>query len=301
MDAEPIQISIIIPTYHRPRQLKDCLSSLSKLQFDPAAFEVIVVDDGGVVSLMPIVDSYRDLINVRLIRQPNRGPGVARNNGAAHARGHLLAFIDDDCRAHPMWLGALKTRHDEHPDRLMGGRTINALDRNLCSAASQLILDTAYTYYNGDSVSPKFFTSNNMAVPARRFRSLGGFDDRFRTTEDRELCDRWLHNGGTMMFVPQAKVYHAHKLGLGAYLLQQFGYGRGAFRYHRIRADQGRGRLEIDLSFYGTHLIKLKNAITGYGLLRGLNLFLLMVLWQIANTGGYFWEKVISGEPAQTE
>ena len=42
-------ISVIIPTYNRPRQLAMCLGALEGVDFPREQFEVIVVDDGGSV------------------------------------------------------------------------------------------------------------------------------------------------------------------------------------------------------------------------------------------------------------
>jgi len=37
--------SIIVPTYNRPAQLGLCLTYLSRLEYEPDRFEVIVVDE----------------------------------------------------------------------------------------------------------------------------------------------------------------------------------------------------------------------------------------------------------------
>jgi hypothetical protein len=46
-------------------------------------FEVIVVDDGSHTLLDAIVNQFSDQLAVKLITQPNSGPAVARNRGAA--------------------------------------------------------------------------------------------------------------------------------------------------------------------------------------------------------------------------
>jgi len=50
-----LHYSVVIPTYLRPRQLSDLLSSLTRLKYRPTDFEVIVVDDGGTIPLEPII------------------------------------------------------------------------------------------------------------------------------------------------------------------------------------------------------------------------------------------------------
>jgi GT2 family glycosyltransferase len=76
--------------------------------------------------------------------------------------------------------------------------------------------DAVYAYYNDDPHQAHFFTTNNLALPAERFRAIGGFDTTFplAASEDREFCDRWLHHGYQMTYSPEVVVYHAHVLTL---------------------------------------------------------------------------------------
>lgn len=59
---------------------------------------------------------------------------------------------------------------------MIDGRTINRLTGNLFSSASQLIIDAVYAHYNVDPNKARFFVSNNMALPARSFLDIGGYN-----------------------------------------------------------------------------------------------------------------------------
>jgi len=280
--------SIIIPTYARAAELIDCLDALARTQFDQDAFEVIVVDDGSPAPPAAVIEQFRDRLNVSLVTAPHGGPAAARNRGAEHATGTFLAFTDDDCRPAPHWLTALAARTAAAPDHLIGGRTVNALERNSYAATSQLILDVAYAYYNDDGAEARFFASNNMTLPAARFRAIGGFDPQFTTSEDRELCDRWLRAGYRMTYAPEALVHHAHPLTLRRFWWQHFGYGRGAWRFHRIREQRGAGQFRPDLTFYK----QLGRA--PFARARGPRLPIiaaLVALSQLANCAGFFYER----------
>ena len=75
----------------------------------------------------------------------------------------------------------------------VGGTVVNGLRRNRFAAASQLVHDCAHAWAN--RAAPRFFSSNNLALPARGAVELGGFDEGLRFAEDRELCDRWIAAG----------------------------------------------------------------------------------------------------------
>ncbi len=83
--------STIIPTIKRAT-LSRAIHSILEQQLDDD-FEVIVVNDSG--EEMPAYD-WQDSPRVRVIHTNRRERSVARNTGAAVARGRYLHFLDDD-------------------------------------------------------------------------------------------------------------------------------------------------------------------------------------------------------------
>lgn len=288
-----IGFSIIIPTYNRPMQLDSCLASLARLDFPKDRYEVVVVDDGGATSMETIVEPYRQIMNMTLLVQENAGPAVARNNGVAHSRGMFIAFMDDDCAPDRDWLTKLSERLLADPERMYGGKVFNALDKNIYSAASQLLIDYLYGYYNSELERARFFTSNNMAMARDIFDAVGGFDTNFPGVfgEDRELCDRWQNFGYGLSYVPEAIVCHYHELTFWTYCRQHFFYGGGAVRFHEGRSKRKQERLRLEpLAFYLELIIsawKMKRP-------RLLSLTALLVISQVANAVGFAFTKIRS-------
>lgn len=245
--------SVIVPTHSRPQQLAACLEALASLDYPSERFEVIVVDDGSDYSPQEIVARFCPPLNVNLIAQAQAGPATARNTGAAQAQGDFLAFVDDDCRPAPDWLRSLAAHLTAEPERMIGGRALNALPENLYSTASQLLIDYLYAYYNSEYRSARFVASNNLALSTELFLRVGGFDSSFpfAAGEDRELCERWLSQDLHITYAPEAIIYHAHPLTFRSFWRQHFNYGRGAFRFRAGRARQKRKRMRFEsLAFY---------------------------------------------------
>jgi glycosyltransferase involved in cell wall biosynthesis len=283
--------SIIVPTYNRPERLQACLQSIAQLDYPRDRFEVVVVDDGSSTPLDETVAPFQPQLALTLIRQLNAGPASARNTGATHATGQFLVFTDDDCVMVPNYLSVLEHHVHRSPDRLIGGQTLNALPDNLCSAASQLLIDYLYSYYNETSEAC-FFASNNFAMPAAQFHTLGGFSTSFPLAagEDREFCDRWLHQGYKMLYAPTVQIRHAHHLTLQKFWRQHFNYGRGAFCFHQVRAQRSRANIQVEpISFYFNLL---RYPFTTTAPHRAIGLGWLLILSQIANVAGFFWERV---------
>jgi GT2 family glycosyltransferase len=282
-------VSIIIPTYSRQQQVLECLEVVSRSDYPPNRFEVIVVDDGSKPPLGDLEALFRGRITVTVLRQRRTGPAAARNAGAALAQGEFLAFTDDDCLPETGWLRALATRLAAEGNCVVGGRTINGLPDNAFAAASQEVIDVVYSYFNRDAERSRFFASNNMAVSARSFRASGGFDPTLTTSEDREFCDRWLHRGGTMVFVPNAVVVHMHHLTFCSYWMQHFNYGRGAFRFYARRAARGSRGFGQDLAFYKRLLL---SPFQGGSAWRTVRRVFHLGLSQTASTVGLLWERL---------
>ena len=288
MDSRQPFFSVIIPTYSHPAELPGCLEALAQQEFAADSFEVIVVDDGSASPPAATVQDFANRLAIRLVTARHGGPAAARNYGARQAAGRFLAFTDDDCRPAPGWLSALAQRFATSPDHIIGGRTINALVKNPYAATSQLILDVVYYHFNAAGPGEaQFLACNNLALAAEAFASVGGFDATFLTSEDRELCDRWLHSGRRITYAPEAVVFHANPLDLRHLWRQHFGYGRGAWRFHRLRERLGHGRFRPDWRFYR------RLAIVPFAQkprLWSLSITGLMAITQLANCAGFLYE-----------
>lgn len=97
------RVSVIVPLFNKADYVGRALASISSQTF--ADFEVIVVDDGSTDGGAEVVASHRDS-RLRLMSQPNSGPGAARNRGIEQSRGPLLAFLDADDEWLPHYLEA---------------------------------------------------------------------------------------------------------------------------------------------------------------------------------------------------
>lgn len=281
--------SIIIPTRNRPSQLTTCLESIVHQTYPRQYFEVIVIDDGSTISIEPVISKFHDRLNLAFFTQQNRGPASARNTGAAKAKGRYLAFTDDDCTPAPDWLQKLEGRFHSSSGLMVGGRTLNAMTGNAYSNASQDLISYLYEYYNADKDNARFLTSNNIAVPAESFRTLGGFDPEYPSAaaEDRDFCDRWQFCGYGMIYAPEVIVYHRHHLSPIAFWRQHFGYGLGASRFHKMRYRRVDKCLRLEpLSFY-INLIcyPFLNAKSRQPFFTAV----LLVLSQMSNAAGFFW------------
>jgi GT2 family glycosyltransferase len=280
--------SIIIPTYNRPDALRRCLQGVAALAFDRQRFEVIVVDDGSPIPAEKLAANAAS-IPVRWLHQSNAGPAAARNAGAAVANGRFLCFTDDDCAPHPDWLGCLLAQFEQTPTAALGGQTINQLTDNPYAAASQLLIDYLYNHYRAPGEdTPRFFTSNNLAVSADLFGQMGGFDTSMPLAagEDREFCERWRLAQRPLQFVPDALIYHAHPLTLRRFWRQHFNYGRGAWQF---RQRHGRAKWEGG-GFYG-RLLTYPWRVEKMGVRKRPLLTCLLIISQLANAAGYVREQ----------
>ncbi len=284
------EFTVVIPSRDRPAQLERCLEALTRLVTPRERFEVVVVDDGSRVSYEEIVARRQRQINIRLLRREGGGPGLARNAGAAEARGRFIALTDDDCAPAPDWLEHLGETLRRQPEALAGGRTLNVLAQNVYSETSQELLAYLYGYYHGAQHDMRFFASCNFALSARLFQESGGFHARFRLAggEDRDFCDRWTAAGRPTVYAGDAVVYHAHALTLVRFLRQHYTYGRGAWHFHQARAQRGRGGLKTEpLDFYTgmlTHPFRAE-------VRRPWTVSVLMGASVVMNAAGYFRER----------
>jgi glycosyltransferase involved in cell wall biosynthesis len=280
-------VSVVVPTYDRPDRLARCLDALARCEAPDGGFEVVVVDDGSPEPLDDVVDRFRDRLDLRLERQAKAGPAAARNTGAALARGRLLAFTDDDCTPEPAWLIALAAAAEAAPGAMLGGRTRNGAGDDRYAEASQALADRI-----SPVDEPRFFPSNNLAVPADGFAAVGGFDTRFARAagEDRDLCHRWIGSGRALAAVPEAVLWHHHRFTFRSYWRQHHNYGRGAFRFRAV--EVGRSGDDLGIRGVGGYLGLVLDPLRRRPGRRGAIVSGLVAISQAAVASGYAAEKL---------
>ena len=224
VNAAPLQrfpkVSVIVCSYNGGQTLEACLRSLKKLNYPD--YEVVLVDDGSKDNTKEIVSHHPW---VKTIHQPNMGLSVARNVGAAHASGEILAYTDSDCMADPDWLYYLVGTLLSGDYAGVGGPNISPPAQNwhqACVAAAPggpshvLLTDVVAEHIPGC----------NMAFHRWAFDKVGGFDPEYRKAgDDVDFCWRLQQEGQVIAFSPSAIVWHYRRFTLKAFRKQQEGYG----------------------------------------------------------------------------
>lgn len=110
-------MAVVVPTYRRPGQLRDCLASLSA-QLSPKDELVVVHRQEDVASAEVMADFPRAVaVEVTV-------PGVVRamDAGARSTTASVVAFTDDDAIPSPTWLAQLREHFRDGAVGGVGGR-----------------------------------------------------------------------------------------------------------------------------------------------------------------------------------
>ncbi len=192
------KFSIVIPTCHREDLLARCLESLRPGEQLAASdsYEVIVTDDAQGQTAEAMVRAR--FPRVQWVQGPSRGPAANRNNGARHAAGEWVCFIDDDCIASKEWIAAFGDATSDGSIDLMEGQT------TIPDKTDNPFHHAVFNKEGG------VFWSCNLAIRRERFLALGGFDEDFleAASEDMEFAHRFHAHHFRSKFYPEALVYH---------------------------------------------------------------------------------------------
>lgn len=93
--AQSITLSVIVPFFNPGKYFKECLDSVLNVDFP--GLEVICVDDGSTDDSQLILREFLSQSEkIKLLKNPKRGAGNARNYGLSKATGDYVFFLDAD-------------------------------------------------------------------------------------------------------------------------------------------------------------------------------------------------------------
>jgi GT2 family glycosyltransferase len=171
MSDDPTSISVIVPVYNNPRDLRECLSSLTASACPGS--EIIVVDDGSTDNTPGVAVEA----GARLFRlAKNSKQSAARNLGARHARGDILFFVDSDVVVMPGAMSRVVKRFDENPDlsAVFGSYDDRPRAKSLVSQYRNLLHH--FVHQKGNPEASTFWAGCG-AIRRSAFEEIGGFEE----------------------------------------------------------------------------------------------------------------------------
>lgn len=94
MNKENFLVTVYITNFNYGKFIKQAIESV--LKQTEQSFELIIIDDGSTDNSKEIIEKYKDLKNIRIVYQKNKGLNVTNNIALRAARGKYIVRLDAD-------------------------------------------------------------------------------------------------------------------------------------------------------------------------------------------------------------
>jgi len=234
-----IDISVVIPTCGRSKQLRQCLKALHEQSYPLKHIELIIVDDRTDNETEQVIRGFKaHFPQISYIAQYRKGPAIARNKGVNFSAGRIIAFIDDDCVAERDWIKKMLRAHDEHPEKAAVGGDTLVDSRKAHVLASQFLSTGSIETNIAGAEETIFFPTCNVSLKRAIFNDYK-FNESFPLPggEDLEFFWRLFKSGHRFVWDKNIKVTHCRSESLFSFIKQAYAYGRGNLLVKRLQAD----------------------------------------------------------------
>ena len=198
-------ISILIRTFNEEKHLPALLSALKEQDYQD--FEVIVVDSGSLDNTRAIAEKNAD----KLIRIDSRDFtfGYSLNSGVKAASGKIVVIVS----AHTLpveknWLSSLLKHFDNPKTAMVYGRQMGELKSKYSECRD---FDRIFGKKSLILEPPNFFANNANAAIRRDLWLEHKFDEGLPGLEDIEWAKFWMQKGYSVIYEPQAAIFHIHE------------------------------------------------------------------------------------------
>lgn len=199
------KVSILMGVYNCEKYLGEVIESL--LAQTMSDFEFIIVNDGSTDGTADILDLYASKDQrIRIITQENQGVGRSVNRALQLVRGNYIARSDADDFSYPERLEQQVDFLESNPEVLAVGTSIMLVD------PLGIPLGLRAMEYKHEAIEAELLKGNGSALcqpsvmmRTNAMKSIGGYDSRWRVTEDLDLFLR-LAEVGRLANIPEVLV-----------------------------------------------------------------------------------------------
>lgn len=238
MDKSQIKnclVSIVIPSYNSEDTIEKTLAALSN-QNGEIKYEIIVVNSSDDATPSIIKEKFPQ---VNLVQLPDKTlAGIARNIGVRSAKGKFIAFLDSDCLVENNWLAKM-LEHYSSEFCAIGGPIDNANPENLISLAGYILEFSEFVSREKNVVN--HIPSGNIMLLKSTFDESGGFAEEFEYAQEDRLFSWKLgkQTGRKLLFHPEIRAKHIHRVKFRDYLKHQWNIGRGGAEILKVTDIRG--------------------------------------------------------------
>lgn len=243
-DPRPLSLSVVIPCRDAAGTVGEQLEALTRQRWD-GSWEVLVADNGSTDASVAVAHSFRErLPGLRVVdASERRGPGHARNRGAAEATGDALLFTDADDRVGEGWLAAMGRALGEH-DLVAARYDATLLNPEPVARSRANPQERGLIPYDYPPFLPHAGGSS-LGVKRRLHEAVGGFDEELPALEDTDYCWRIQLRGTPLVLAPGAVVHIRYQAEARGLFRQSYRFGiYNVLLYARYR-NRGMPRLPL--------------------------------------------------------
>jgi GT2 family glycosyltransferase len=251
---------VLIITRGKREHLEKALESIRQVDYPDSLMQCVVVEETD--TPQPVGEG----IEYHAIPVRNLGFGYARNRALEYARNPLIIFTDDDCRVHRRWVRELvRPLIEEIRISAVSGAVFVPPCGPVGKCENIIGFPGGGLKYfhaaSGKIVKRSTFSTCNCAIRRTAIDTEGDFDESMKYGGEDERLSRRIAESGTIVYNPDAIVYHQPRDSL-----------RGVFRWF-VR----RGFAEVHRSLAGSSV---SNAACSF--LRNALIVRLLAVWVIS-------------------
>jgi glycosyltransferase involved in cell wall biosynthesis len=217
-----VKVSVIATVKNEGEAIRRLLDSLTAQTRPPD--EVVFVDGGSTDDTVQVLESYADVLPLRVLVRPGCNISEGRNAAIVEARGEVIASTDAGVRLSPNWLEDLVRPFESQDDvQVVSGFFVADPHTAFETAMGATVLPAL------EDIAPERFLPSSRSVAFRKgaWERAGRYPPWLDYCEDLIFDLRLRDLYGPFPFAPEAVAYFHPRSDLGAFFVQYYRYARG--------------------------------------------------------------------------
>ncbi len=233
---EPL-VSIIIPVRNEAGLLKNCLESISGLDYPKDMLEVIVADGMSTDDTADVAKQY----NAKVVMNEKKTVSPGRNVAFKYANGQLVAFTDADCIVDKNWIRNSLKYFEGAEVACVGGPNLTPPSEGDFGKAVGFIFNQGI--FSAGSIHArelkeikevKSIPGCNAIYRKDALEKVMPIDESLLTCDDTELNQRLIDKGYKLLYTPDVFVWHYRRPNPKMLFKQMYRYAIGRLQVGKM-------------------------------------------------------------------